>query len=168
MAGSEQQAVPGSPGIGSFRAGVTLAAVTSLLTVWTTIVRDDSTGAAYFMIILAVGVGAIAAMFRSAGMARAMLGVAVMQVLLGLLTATAPVTTSVPGGPVRVLLFHAVFAVLWLASAACFRASARFDQSRCRSATSLMKRASSPLASHSASAASAASMSVRSSSSALA
>ena len=125
MAGSEPQAVAGSPGIGSFHAGAALAALTSLLTVWTTVVRDDSTGAAYFMIIFAVGVGAFAAMFRPAGMARAMLGVAVMQVMLGLLTATAPVTASVPGEPVNVLLFHAAFAALWLASAACFRAAAR-------------------------------------------
>jgi hypothetical protein len=61
-------------------------------------------------------------------MARTMAGVAVMQVLLGMLIATAPATASEPGGPVKVLLFSAVFALLWLASGAFFRAAAKGDR----------------------------------------
>lgn len=107
----------------AYRAGVGVAIVAALLTVWTTIVRDDNTGAAYFMVILAVGVGWFAASLRPAGMARAMLGVAVMQTCLGALVATAPVTATMPGGVPKALLFHAVFTALWLVSAAFFRAA---------------------------------------------
>ena len=54
-----------------------------------------------------------------------MLGVAVMQVLLGVAIATAPITAQVGGAPTRALVFSAVFAGLWLVSAAFFRASAK-------------------------------------------
>lgn len=109
----------------AYRAGVAVAAVTSLLTLWTTIVRDDGNGIGFFMLIMAAVVGAFAAGFRPAGMARTMAGVAVMQLLLGLLIATAPVTAAVPGGSLKILAFSGVFALLWLASAACFRAAAK-------------------------------------------
>lgn len=102
-----------------YRAGIAVAAVASLLTVWTTIVRDDGTGMGYFAIVMAAGVGWFAAWFRPAGMARTMLGVAVMQVLLGIAVATAPSTVS--GGASKALLFSAVFAGLWLVSASFFR-----------------------------------------------
>jgi len=105
----------------SYLPGVTAAGLSSLLTVWTTIVRDDGTGGAYFMLILAVMVGWFAAGFQPAGMARTMLGVAIMQLLNGVLVATAPVTANVPGGPLKALLFNGVFAALWLSSAALFR-----------------------------------------------
>ncbi len=111
--------------VSAYRAGVAVAVVTSMLTVWTTIVRDDGNGAGFFMLILAAVVGAFAAAFRAGGMARAMAGVALMQVLLGALIATAPVTAAEPGGPLRILAFSGVFALLWLASAACFRAANR-------------------------------------------
>ena len=112
--------------IGSaYRAGVGVAILASFLTVWTTIVRDDGTGAAYFMVILAVGVAAVAAWFRPAGMARAMFGVAIMQMCLGALIATAPVTATLPGGPFKVLLFNSFFTTLWLVSAAFFRMSSK-------------------------------------------
>lgn len=108
----------------AYRAGVAVAALTAFLTVWTTIVRDDSSGAGYFMIILAAMVGAFAAWFQPAGLARTMLGVAIMQVLLGTLIATAPVVALTPDGSFKALLFNGVFAALWLVSAACFRAAA--------------------------------------------
>ena len=105
----------------SYLAGVAVAGLASLLTVWTTIVRDDGTGGAYFMLIMAVMVGWFSAGFQPAGMARTMLGVAIMQLLNGVLVATAPVTANVPGGPLKALLFNGVFAALWLSSAALFR-----------------------------------------------
>jgi len=66
-------------GSGAYRAGIGVAVVGSLLTVWTTIVRDDGNGIGFFMVIMAVAVGWFAAGFRAAGMARTMIGVAVMQ-----------------------------------------------------------------------------------------
>lgn len=111
----------------AYQCGVVVAVAASFLTVWTTIVRDDGNGAGFFMLILAAAVGAASAWFRPAGMARAMLGVAIMQVLLGALIATAPSTASVPGGSIRIMLFSGVFMALWLISAALFRAAAKAD-----------------------------------------
>jgi hypothetical protein len=79
----------------------------------------------WFMVIMAAVVGGFAAWVRPAGMARTMLGVAVMQALLGVATATAPSTANMPDGSLRALLFSGVFTVLWLISAACFRAASK-------------------------------------------
>jgi hypothetical protein len=111
-----------------YSAGVAVAVLTSFLTVWTTIVRDDGTGMSWFELIMAAVVGGFAARFRPAGMARTMLGVAIMQALLGVAVATAPITANIPGGPLKALLFSGVFAGLWLISAACFRAAATRDR----------------------------------------
>ena len=116
---------PITPGRRACRAGIAIAIVTSFLIVWTTNVRDDSSGGGFIMIIMAAGVGAFAARFQAAGVARAMLGVAAMQIAWGLLLATAPVIANTPDGSARALIFNAVFAGLWLAAAACFRAAAR-------------------------------------------
>jgi hypothetical protein len=115
-------------GSNAYRVGAGLAVVTSLLTVWTTIVRDDGNGIGFFMLIMAAVVGGFAAWFRPPGMARTMVGVAIMQVLLGMLIATAPSTASVPGSSVRILLCSGGLAVLWLVSAAFFRAAAKDDR----------------------------------------
>jgi len=112
----------------AYQAGVGVAAVTSFLTVWTTIVRDDGTGAGWFLVIMAAVVGAFAAWFRPTGMARAMAGVALMQVMLGLAIATAPVTALIPGATNRAWIASGVFAALWLISAACFRVAAKGDR----------------------------------------
>jgi hypothetical protein len=109
----------------AYRMGVAVAVVTSFLTVWTTIVRDDGNGIGFFLLIMAAVVGAFAAWFRPAGIARTMIGVAVMQLLLGMLIATAPSTASTPDGSFKALLFSGVFAVLWLISAAFFRVAAK-------------------------------------------
>ncbi len=119
------QAIVTQGGRGAYRTGVALAAVTSFLIVWTTIVRDDGSGMSFFMLIMATGVGWFACGFRPAGMARTMLGVAGMQVLLGIAVATAPVTANVPDGPGKALLFAGAFATLWLISGACFRSAAK-------------------------------------------
>lgn len=117
----------GARGSRAYRAGVAVAVVTSFLTVWTTIVRDDGTGISFFLLVMAAAVGGFAALFRAAGMARAMLGVAIMQTLLGIAIATEPSTASTAAGSSRALLFSAVFTALWLVSAAFFRAAARSD-----------------------------------------
>lgn len=110
-----------------YRAGFAVALAASFLTVWTTIVRDDDTGIGYFMVIMAAGVGGFAAWLQPAGMARTMLGVAVMQALLGLAIATAPSTASIANLPLRTLVFNGFFVVLWLISAMAFRVAAQRD-----------------------------------------
>jgi hypothetical protein len=112
----------------AYRAGAGVAVFACFMTVWTTIVRDDGNGAGFFMLILAAGVGSFAAWFRPAGMARTMLGVAVMQAVLGSLIATAPITATVPGGPLKALLFSVIFAALWLMSAAFFYTAAKAER----------------------------------------
>jgi hypothetical protein len=107
-------------GGGAYRAGAGVALLSSFLIVWTTIVRDDGSGIGYFMVIMAAAVGSFAAWFRTEGMARTMVGVAVMQALLGIAVATAPSTASVPGGSFKALLYSGFFAVMWLASATLF------------------------------------------------
>jgi hypothetical protein len=124
MSGSNEVAGAGDQsGSGGYRAGVAVAAVAAFLIVWTTIVRDDGNAIGFFMVIMAVAVGWFAAGFRSAGMARTMLGVAVMQAAVGSLIATAPVTANVPGESVRALIYSGFFTVLWLISGAFFRAA---------------------------------------------
>ncbi|NYT43086.1 hypothetical protein HZY97_20090 [Sphingomonas sp. R-74633] len=110
-------------GTGSYRIGVAVALVASILIVWTTIVRDDGMGMPFFLVILAAAVGAFAAWFQAAGMARTMLGVAILQALLGIAIATAPVTAQAPDGVFRALVFGGFFTALWLASAWLFRLS---------------------------------------------
>jgi hypothetical protein len=61
-------------------------------------------------------------------MARTMLGVAIMQALLGVAIATAPVTANSSDGPLKALLFNGFFAALWLMSAAFFRVAYRRSQ----------------------------------------
>lgn len=109
----------------AYRAGVAIVLVTSFLTIWTTIVRDDGNGIGFLLLVVTAMIGAFAAWLQPAGMARAMLGVAVMQALVGIAVATAPVTASVPEGSIRALAFSGAFSLLWLISAMLFRAAAK-------------------------------------------
>lgn len=109
----------------AYRAGVAVALLASFLTVWTTIVRDDGSGMNFFLLIMAAVVGGFSAWFQPAGMARTMLGVAIMQALLGVAIATAPSTAGVPDGPSRALLYSGFFTAMWLISATFFRAAAK-------------------------------------------
>jgi D-alanyl-lipoteichoic acid acyltransferase DltB (MBOAT superfamily) len=113
----------------AYRAGAAVALVTSFLTVWATIVRDDGNGIGFFLLVMAAAVGGFSAWFRPAGMARTMLGVAIMQALLAVAIATAPSTASVADGSSKALLHGGFFAALWLISAAFFRAAAKGDDS---------------------------------------
>jgi hypothetical protein len=127
MISSSQPAGAAAPpsGSGPYRAGVAVTLVTSFATVWTTIVRDDGNGIGFFLLIMTAAVGAFAAWFRPAGMARTMLGVAIMQALLGVAIATAPSTATLPDGGFKLLLFSGIFAASWLTSAALFCAAAK-------------------------------------------
>lgn len=108
----------------AYRAGIAVAIMASFLIVWTTVVRDDGTGIGYFLVIMAAVVGGFAARFRPAGMARTMLGVAIMQLLNSVAIATAPTPASLPDGSLKAVLFGAFFAALWLISATFFRGAA--------------------------------------------
>ena len=77
---------------------------------------------------MAVAVGWFAASFRPAGMARTMLGVAIMRTVVGILIATAPVTANVPGESFKALAFSGLFAMLWLVSGAFLRAAAKGER----------------------------------------
>lgn len=112
----------GASGRWAYRGGVAVAVATALLTVWTTIVRDDSGGLPFFMTVLAAPVGAFAAWFRPAGMARAMLGVAIMQALLAIGIGTAP-----DGSP-KALVASSTLTFFWLVSAALFAAAAKAER----------------------------------------
>ena len=111
----------------AYRGGVAVALAGSFLTVWTTLVRDDGNGLGFLLLVVTVAIGAFSAWFRPAGMARAMLGVAIMQGLLGIAIATAPSTASVPGGPFNALLFSGFFAAIWLLSSAFFYSAAKVN-----------------------------------------
>lgn len=113
-----------------YRAGMAIVLVTPVLTMWTTIVRDDGDGVGFIMLVLAAIAGAFTAWFRPAGMARAALGLAVMQALLGLLIVTAPSTASQPDGGSRAVAFCSVFTILWLAAAALFYVAAKDSDKR--------------------------------------
>jgi hypothetical protein len=115
----------GSGESGTYRAGAAVALVASFLIVWTTLVRDDGTGIGYFLVIMAAVVGGFSAWFRPAGMARTMVGVAIMQALLGIAVATAPSTASMPNGSLKALLFSGFFTALWLISATFFRLASK-------------------------------------------
>ena len=109
----------------AYRAGVAVVLATSFLTIWTTIVRDDGNGMGFFQPVMGAMLGAFAVWFRPAGLARAMLGVAIMQALFGIAIATAPSSASGPDGPTRVLVAAAFFTLMWLSSSALFHAAAR-------------------------------------------
>lgn len=126
MTGPSEQA--GAGGSRAYRAGVAVAVVTSFLTVWVTIVREDGNAIGFFMLIMAAVVGAFSAWFQAAGMARTMLGVAIMQILLAVAVATDPSTVNTPDEPFRALLFCGLFTALWLISAAFFRVAAKRER----------------------------------------
>ena len=109
----------------AYRAGVAIAVVTSFLTVWTTIVRDDGNGIGFFLLVMAAMVSALSAWFRPAGMARTMFGVAIMQLLLAIAIATAPSTANTADALSRALLVSGFLTAMWLLSSAFFHISAK-------------------------------------------
>lgn len=125
MNGASKGAEMATVGSGAYRAGVGVAALTSFLIVWTTIVRDNGESAGFFLLVMAPVVGGYASRFQAAGMARTMLGVAVMQLVWTLAVATAPVTALVSDGVLKTWLFGGGFTLLWLVSAAFFRTAAK-------------------------------------------
>ena len=112
----------------AYGAGIAIALVASLVTTWTTIVRDDGNGLGFLAVVMTAGVVGFATHFRPADMARGMFGVAIMQVLIAVAVATAPSTASLPGGAIRIAGASGIYTGLWLMSALCFGASARGER----------------------------------------
>lgn len=127
MSGSSKTADAATSGSPAYRAGVGVAVLISFLIVWTSIVRDSVDSAGFFLLVMAPVVGGFAVRFRPEGMARTMMGVAVMQFVWTLAVATAPMTAQVSDGVFKTWLFGGVFTLLWLVSAALFRAAAGAD-----------------------------------------
>lgn len=115
----------------AYRAGVVVALVASFLVVWINLAvgivgsEENPVNLSFFCLVFAAGIGAFAAEFRPAGMARAMLGVAMVQMLLAMIIATATPVMREPGASAGVLVLSAFIAALWLGAAALFRAAAR-------------------------------------------
>jgi hypothetical protein len=87
---------------------------------------DNAQNQGFFGVVVASFACAFVARLRPDGMARAMLATAGVQLLLGLMVATAPITARVdPMGATGVLVLTSVFTALWLTSAALFHWSAR-------------------------------------------
>lgn len=107
----------------AYRAGAAAAIVVSFLTVWVNLavgmVGDEGNPAnLFFGLVIAVGaLGAAAARFRPAGVARAMEAAAAAQVLM------AAYASFVDDAPIAVLI--ALFALPWIVSAQLFRKAAR-------------------------------------------
>ena len=109
----------------TYRTGIAVSLVTSFLTLWTTVVRDDGSGMSFILPVISAFLGAFVAWLRPAGLARTAFGVAIMQALSGMAVATAPVTANVPDGPRKALVAAGAFTLLWLAAAVLFSVAAR-------------------------------------------
>jgi len=118
-------------GVGlAYRGGVAAALAPAFLIVWMNLAvgivgEDNPMNFNFFMLVFAAAVGAYTARGEPAAMARAMLGVVVVQALLAIAIVTAPSIASEPAGVFRVSLLCSVFAGFWLLSAALFRRASR-------------------------------------------
>jgi hypothetical protein len=114
-----------------FRGGVALALATAFLLVWINaalgiIGNEDNPANLMFVGVIAIALaGAIAARFRGAGMARAMLAAAVAQALIGVTAFALRLGAAEPPFFPGVLILIGFFALMWLLSAWMFRKAAR-------------------------------------------
>jgi hypothetical protein len=119
----------------AYRAACGVAIVTAVLLVWVNaavgIIGDDEKINFLYFAVLAVGfAGAFIARFQPPGMARALLTMAVAQLLVPLIVLIIPnLRDSLwePPGPVGVFVLNAIFALLWIGSAWLFRKSVRTE-----------------------------------------
>ena len=114
----------------SYRAAVAVALAAAFSLVWVNgavgvIGSEDNPANLMYGGVLTVGiVGAVLARFQPAGMARAMVATALVQMLVAVIALVAGFG-SVASGPLEVLSLNAAFAVLWLVAAWLFRRAAR-------------------------------------------
>jgi hypothetical protein len=113
-----------------FRAAAGLAVAAALLLAWLSlgvgiIGRDGDPANRMYFGVLAVGAaGSLAARFRPAGMARAMLATAGAQALVGAIAIGGGLGRPW-SGPLDLFLLNALFVALFTASASLFRRAAR-------------------------------------------
>jgi hypothetical protein len=118
-------------GTWSYRAGSALAIATSLPLAWMNLAvgiagnEDNPVNLSFFVLIVAAAIGAFAAEFRARGLARAMLGVAALQILLGAIVSTGPVAAHETSGALGLFALNGFFALLWLLSGVLFAKAAR-------------------------------------------
>lgn len=110
----------------AYRGGVAAALAPAFLIIWMNLAvgivgEDNPMNFNFFMLVFAAAVGACTARGDPAAMARAMLGVVVVQALLAIAIVTAPSIASEPASVHRVSLLCSIFGGLWLLSAALFR-----------------------------------------------
>ncbi|WP_326524296.1 hypothetical protein [Sphingomonas sp.] len=113
-----------------YSAAGAIALAASLAQFWIRMVGSDDNpvNLGFFGIVFAAAACAWTVRFEARGMARAMVAVAGVQLVVMAFVATAPSTPrNEPHGVAGVLIVGAVFAALWLTSAALFRRSARID-----------------------------------------
>ena len=113
----------------AYRWGVMLALAASFLIVWINLAvgivgEDDPANVSFFGLVMMAASASFAAGFAAKGMARAMACVAVAQIALGVLVATAPINADVPPGPAALIALNGGFAVLWLLAAGLFHRAA--------------------------------------------
>lgn len=117
-------------GSGAYRGGVAMALATAFLLVWINLAvgiignEDNPLNLMFFGVIAAALVGAIAARFEAAGMARAMAVAAAIQAAVGIGVFIADAGATEPPGRFGLLPLIEFFAGMWLASAWLFRRAA--------------------------------------------
>ncbi len=113
----------------AFRAGVALAIAAAFLIIWINgavgiIGDEDNPANLMFGAVLATALfGAILALFRAAGMAKAMFAAAMVQVAVGVI-AVAGNMASGPAAPYDVIVSTGFLAGMWLVSGLLFRKAA--------------------------------------------
>lgn len=120
-------------GTAAYRAAVGLAVTTALILIWMNaavgIIGDDELFNLMYFGVLAIGVvGALIARFQPRGMARALVAVAIGQMLVPTIVLAIPGLRGAlmePPGVEGVFVLNACFAMLWIGSASLFRKAAR-------------------------------------------
>jgi hypothetical protein len=116
-------------GTTAYRAAVGVAVVTAVALVWVNaavgIIGDDESFNVMYFGVLAIGIaGALIARLKPQGMARALLAMAIAQMLVPLTVLALPSLRGAlwePPGPAGVFVLNAFFAMLWIGSAWLFR-----------------------------------------------
>ncbi|WP_309630175.1 hypothetical protein [Brevundimonas sp.] len=115
----------------SYRIGVGLAVLASVLLIWINgavgIIgsEDHPANLLYLGVILAAFVGAVASRFRARGLSLSMASAAGLQALIGILAVLRNWGAGSENWPRPVIVLSIIFCMIWLASAALFRRAAR-------------------------------------------
>lgn len=125
------QLATGTTGNVAHRAAVGIAVVAGFILVWINLAvgiigSEDNPANLMYGGVLAIGmIGAVAARFRSNGMARSLAGMALAQVVVGVVALTAGLGSAGANWPGAIVFLTGFFTTLWLTSAWLFRKAAR-------------------------------------------